>query len=97
MHWVIDPAKLSSYPLDIRHVNGGPKARFFLGRGFRPAQPDTLAVALLAHPRQAALRGRTRHTEGHKLVYECSMHAADGSRPAYAASGSKRMAGSPPA
>jgi hypothetical protein len=32
---VIDPAKLRDYQLDSDHPSGGPKAAFFLGRGFR--------------------------------------------------------------
>lgn len=81
MRLVIDPSKLSSYLLDVRHPVGGPKARFFLGRGFSLDRPERLAEVLAIHTMRATLVRRSPHDQGHKLVYECAMQAADGSSP----------------
>ena len=41
--------KLSHYLLDLGHPDGGAKARFFLGHGFRADDPEAFAAALLDH------------------------------------------------
>ena len=45
----IEELKLVSYLLDVSHVEGGPKARFFIGCGFDPAHPKAFADALAEH------------------------------------------------
>ena len=81
MRRVIGPGKLSHYLLDVRHPVGGPKARFFLGRGSSLHRPDRLAEALAMRMMRATLVRRSPHDQGHKLVYECALQAADGSSP----------------
>jgi hypothetical protein len=48
--WQVAEDKLIKYLLDIDHPVGGSKAKFFLGFGFSPAEPEALASALAAHP-----------------------------------------------
>ena len=43
---IIDERKLTEYLLNLAHRKGGPKAKFFLGRGFRPERLEELADAL---------------------------------------------------
>jgi hypothetical protein len=45
----IEEAKLRDYLLDVNHPDGGPKAAFFIGFGFRRDQPDALGQAILEH------------------------------------------------
>ena len=77
----VHPDKISKYLLDVTSKRGGPKARFFLSRGFQVGQPEAFAEALKRHAVEAALRSREVDPEGHRLVYECAMAAADGTRP----------------
>ena len=41
--------KIAGYLLNLRHKQGGPKARFFLAFGFSLADPQTLGRAILDH------------------------------------------------
>jgi len=75
------PDKISKYLLDVLSKRGGPKARFFLSRGFLVEQPDALAEALRHHAVEAALKSRDVDPESVRLVFECAMAAADGTRP----------------
>jgi hypothetical protein len=43
--------KLAEYLLDLAHKDGGPKAAFLLGFGFKLAEWKTLRAALLEHAR----------------------------------------------
>ena len=42
----IPHGKIVKYLLDVAHVEGGSKAKFFLGKGFRVEAPQELADAL---------------------------------------------------
>jgi hypothetical protein len=53
--------KLTGYLLNRDHPKGGPKARFLIGWGFHPDDPDRLALALLDHSTLPALRKPTPH------------------------------------
>lgn len=50
---MIDPVvpvkKVRDYLLKADHVDGAPKAKFFIGGGFLPEKPDELAAALRRH------------------------------------------------
>lgn len=45
---VVPEEKLIDYLLNPTHPVGGPKARWFLSRGFRASDPENLRVGLLA-------------------------------------------------
>ena len=47
--YVIPLPKLTRYLLNVNHPRGGPKAQFFLQRGFTLTDPMTLGVALFQH------------------------------------------------
>ena len=81
MIYTVHPDKISKYLLDVLSKRGGPKAQFFLSRGFLVEQPEALAEALWRHAVEAALKNRTVYPEGFRLVFECAMAAADGTRP----------------
>ena len=81
MRFVIHPDKLSRYLLNLASAAGAPKARFFLARGFSAEQPDKLEAALQRHPVEALLTRLAPDPEGKRLVYECAVAAADGTRP----------------
>lgn len=46
---MVADAKITGYLLDATHPDGGPKARFFLGHGFRAEDPETFRRALVEH------------------------------------------------
>jgi hypothetical protein len=46
---VVPVEKVRDYLLNIDHVDGAPKAKFFIGGGFSPEKPDELARALRHH------------------------------------------------
>ncbi len=81
MRHEIAPGKLSSYLLNPAHPDGGPKAKFFLARGFLRECPEELGAALERHVSEAAEVKRTWHPDGAKVVFMCAMTAADGTRP----------------
>ena len=47
--YAIPLPKITRYLLNINHPKGWSKAQFFLQRGFTPADPAVLAVALVNH------------------------------------------------
>ena len=42
----IPPDKITHYLLNLEHEDGGPKAKFFLGWGFRPDDWEVMAQSL---------------------------------------------------
>lgn len=46
---LIEQGKIDDYLLNINHVDGWSKAKFFLGRGFSLGAPQDLANALAQH------------------------------------------------
>ncbi len=46
---LIEQSKIDDYLLNIDHVDGWSKAKFFLGRGFSLGEPEDLANALAQH------------------------------------------------
>lgn len=45
----VEPAKLTSYLLNLKHEQGGPKAKFLAALGFDLGKADEVEAALLAH------------------------------------------------
>lgn len=81
MEHEIASGKLSRYLLNPAHPDGGPKAKFFLARGFAWERPEELGAALERHALEAAEIKRVWHPNGIKVVFMCAVTAADGTRP----------------
>lgn len=78
----LDPRKVVHYLLDEFHLEGGPKARFFLRFGFEAAAPFDLASALIAHPTWDTFVTKTVSERGDvKLAFEDPITAPDGRTP----------------
>ena len=63
--FAIEAQKMRSCLLNIHHPTGGPKARFFIGWGFRVDDSAVFAASLVAHacpPHH--VKTTTSHTEG---------------------------------
>ena len=63
----VSESKIREYLLNARHPRGGGKARFFLGLGFMPDQPDVLRQTLLRLAASAEME-ETVTTFGRKFV-----------------------------
>lgn len=77
--FLVPEAKILGYLLKLDHVDGGSKARFFHGFGFRIDAPDILAGALLSHatPQNMAAEAAIRLGD-RKLVFEGVIVAPNG-------------------
>lgn len=78
----IAPDKITDYLLNVHHVEGGSKARWFLARGFRVDHPEQLAMHLAGQafanwPGSAVLA--PPHGTKHRIV--APIVCPDGSRP----------------
>lgn len=69
--------KLSEYLLNLDHPDGGPKAQFFLDRGFSPPPNVWLIQALFHHARPSNLVKDMATGFGTKYVYEGIMRMPD--------------------
>lgn len=80
--FTIHAQKIAGYLLDLDHVRGGPKARFFMAFGFTPSEPGILASALLAHPTLETRARETATPAGDvRLIYEGPLTTPDGRNP----------------
>ena len=77
----IDGRKLSDCRLAQANPNGGAKARFFTGFGFKREAPDGLRAALLAHARSNEVLRLQTSPHGAKYVVEGPLPAPDGRSP----------------
>lgn len=68
MNVVIPISKLRDYLLDLNHPIGGPKAKFFIGRGFSQQQPEVLAEALRLHFEGNVPSSTTENRLGDKTI-----------------------------
>ena len=50
LNWTVSEQKVRAYLLNTVHPVGGPKARFFLSRGFSVTAWQVLTAALRQHP-----------------------------------------------
>jgi hypothetical protein len=77
----IEEGKVLDYLLKPEHEVGGPKARFFLARGFTRASWRYFAGALVAHGRENDVAEVT--PTGFGLLYEvrCVLRTPDGRDP----------------
>ena len=77
----ISQTKLGSYLLDVAHPEGGPKARFFLGKGFSSADCATFEAALREHVAVRRIWSIAPNPYGQKFVVSCDITTPDGSNP----------------
>jgi hypothetical protein len=78
---VINPDKITDYLLDVRHPEGGGKARFFIGHGFAPEEPEALISAIHAHAETHEIAETQPGVYGTKTVVRCSIRTPDGRNP----------------
>ncbi|AIQ89133.1 protein of unassigned function [Methylobacterium oryzae CBMB20] len=76
----IPDAKIGGYLLDDRHAEGGPKAAFFLSRGFTREDPRSFIAALLEHGCSDNLVASVENRFVIKYICEGPMQMPDGSR-----------------
>ncbi|MCJ2056083.1 hypothetical protein MKL09_05910 [Methylobacterium sp. J-048] len=75
----IPDVKIRGYLLDTGHVEGGPKAEFFLARGFTREDPRPFIAALLDHGRSDYFSRVAANKFVTKHIYEGKMEMPDGS------------------
>lgn len=78
---LVEQTRGLAYLLNIDHVHGGSKAKFFLARGFSPGAWQEFAAAVVAH---AANNPATRVTPtkwGMRYRGDCSFPTPDGTNP----------------
>jgi len=72
--------KVTLYLLNPAHPAGGSKAKFFLRFGFKGAEWQKLAEALLRHARENEVAGTEQTAYGARYVVDGPLTAPDGSR-----------------
>ncbi len=79
---IVAPEKITKYLLDLDHRDGAAKAKFFIGGGFSPDDPEALAEALKRHFRQNKPTERSPDRfGGERLVIDAPMEGPDGRSP----------------
>ena len=73
--------KMTHYLLNLEHEDGGPKARFFLNRGFSQEQWELLAQALRQHGQNQQVTEIVESRHGPKYIVECQIKTPDGKNP----------------
>jgi hypothetical protein len=74
-------AKVLDYLLALDHPVGGPKARFFLNRGFNREEWAAFAAALLSHARANRIANSRTDTWGTRYTVDCSIITPDETNP----------------
>lgn len=77
----VTDAKLVDYLLNLAHLDGGPKARFFVARGFQRDNPSALAEALFNHARDNWPGRRLSVGAESKFIIEGPFRSLDGTAP----------------
>ena len=78
MSWEVSERKIRAYLLNINHRVGGPKARFFLARGFAEGAWQVLDEALRRHPVDNPIESEEQTNYGLKVVVRCQIQTPDG-------------------
>lgn len=78
--WV-EEAKITRYILNREHPEGGPKAKFFLKRGFIPDEWEGLADALRHHAKENKVVREVPFRFGIKYTLDCHLPTPDRSNP----------------
>jgi hypothetical protein len=77
----VDERKLTEYLLSSTHVRGRSKAKFFLGRGFRPEKWEEFADALRHHAKHNPVVQTKITFFGVNYALDCSLPTPDKSSP----------------
>lgn len=77
----VPETKITEYLLNRTHRVGGPKAAFFLARGFSTERRDEMADALAAHPDRNLVETTSPTPWGLKYVVRCSVETPNGRNP----------------
>ena len=77
----VEESKVVRYLLNLDHPDGGPKARFFLGRGFCAADWESLADALCHHARCNPVSRIKATAFATNYSLDCNLPTPDGSNP----------------
>jgi hypothetical protein len=78
--WV-EEVKILCYLLSREHPEGGPKAKFFLGRGFTQADWEGMADALRHHAKNNPVVRKVTFPFGIKYTLDCNLPTPDKSNP----------------
>jgi hypothetical protein len=78
--WV-EEVKILRYLLSREHPEGGPKAKFFLGRGFTQADWEGMADALRHHAKNNLVVRKVTFPFGIKYTLDCNLPTPDKSNP----------------
>jgi hypothetical protein len=70
--------KIRKYLLNVDHREGGPKAKFFLARGFTILNWQALAEALRFHPADNPIEEEQVTVHGKKITVRCMLRTPDG-------------------
>jgi hypothetical protein len=77
----IPDAKITEYLLNVDHTDGGPKAQYFLARGFTLDDPRPFIEALFQHGEKETLVKTVRTDGATKYVHEGPLQTPDGVNP----------------
>lgn len=77
----VDETKVVNYLLNLRHPKGGPKARFFLRRGFAADDWQTMTEALRIHGATQPVTEIRTTKHGTAYTVECQIETPDGRNP----------------
>ncbi|GAC1627566.1 MAG: hypothetical protein NVS9B10_16660 [Nevskia sp.] len=78
---IVQQTKLVGYLLNLNHVDGASKAKFFLSRGFERGLWPDFAAALINHGASQPVVNETATVHGMKYVVECNLETPDGRNP----------------
>lgn len=78
---IVDQAKVQDYLLNLSHEEGGPKAKYFRNRGFKPEEWQLMADALRQHGLTQPVTEASESRHGRKFTVECQIMTPDGKNP----------------
>lgn len=78
---VVEEKKIVEYLLNLAHPDGGPKAKFFLARGFSAPAWKTMRDSLTAQGRDNRVTKVTRMQWGTRYQVDCNCPTPDGVNP----------------
>jgi hypothetical protein len=79
---IVATEKITQYLLNLDHSDGAGKAKFFIGGGFSPDEPEALAEALKRHFREnMPTEHKPDRFGGERLVIDAPMGVPDGRSP----------------
>lgn len=77
----VEERKVTKYLLNLEHEIGGPKAVFFLKRGFTPEHWEVLAQAIREHGATRQVTEEEETPRGRKYEVQCQLVSPDGKNP----------------